>query len=116
VTPPPLQQTRYAALERRLGTTLLGQLRRSWRSASLALLALLLGYYAGQNLLTLLVVRIPGGRPLLVLALVVVTELGVRVRTRLLGESERPLSWVLLDNLRIGATYAVVLEAFKLGT
>jgi hypothetical protein len=116
VTPPPLQQTRFAALERRLGTTLLGQLRRSWRGASLALLALLLGYYAGQNLLTLLVVRIPGGRPLLVLALVVVTELGVRVRPPQLGESERPLSWVLLDNLRIGATYAVVLEAFKLGT
>jgi hypothetical protein len=79
-------------------------------------LALLLGYYAGQNLLTLLVVRIPGGRPLLVLALVVVTELGVRLRTRLLAEGERPLSWVMLDNLRIGATYAVVLEAFKLGT
>ena len=42
--------------------------------------------------------------------------LRVRARTRLLGESERPLSWVMLDNLRIGATYAVVLEAFKLGT
>lgn len=116
MSPPPLQQTRYAAFERRLGGSLLGQLRRSWRSGSLALLALLLGYYAGQNLLTMLMLRLPGGRPLLVLALVLVAELVVRLRTRMLGSDSRPLAWVMLDNLRIGATYAIVLEAFKLGT
>ena len=27
-----------------------------------------------------------------------------------------PLSWRLLDNLRIGVVYAVVLEAFKVGS
>lgn len=113
---PPPQQTRYAALERRLAGGLIGQLRRSWREASLALLALLLGYYAGQNLLALLVMRLPGGRPVLVLSVVLLTELVVRLRTRLLAERERPLIWVMLDNLRIGLTYAIVLEAFKIGT
>jgi len=38
--PPPPQQTRYAALERRLASGLIEQLRRSWRGGSLALLAL----------------------------------------------------------------------------
>ena len=27
-----------------------------------------------------------------------------------------PLGWLLLDNLRIGLVYALVLEAFKLGS
>jgi hypothetical protein len=39
----------------------------------------------------------------------------VRLRGRL-APSQPGLGWVVLDNLRIGAVYAVVLEAFKLGT
>ncbi|MEB3183027.1 MAG: DUF565 domain-containing protein [Cyanobacteriota bacterium] len=114
--PLPPQQTRYAALERRLASGLIEQLRRSWRGGSLALLALLLGYYAGQNLLTILVMRFPGGRPMVVLLMVLATELLVRVRSRMPTDPERPLGWVMLDNLRIGVTFACVLEAFKLGT
>lgn len=110
------QQTRYAQFEQRLAGGLVTQLRRSWRGGSLALLALLVGYFVGQNLLSMLLLRLPGGRPLLVLCLVLATELVVRLRTRLLDAPERPLAWVMLDNLRIGATYAIVLEAFKLGT
>jgi hypothetical protein len=103
-------------MERRLGSALLGQVRRSWRSGSLALLALLVGYFLAQNLIALLMIRLPGGRPAVVLTIVLVTEVLVRLRTRLARGEERPLAWVLVDNLRIGAIYAVVLEAFKLGT
>lgn len=116
MTRTPLQQTRYAAVERRLGNALLGQVRRSWRAGSLALLALLVGYFFAQNLIALLLIRLPGGRPAVVLMIVLITELLVRLRTRLARGEERPLAWVLVDNLRIGAIYAVVLEAFKLGT
>ena len=116
MTSPTPQRTRYAALERRLGQSLLGQLRRSWRHASLALLALLLGYFLSQNLISLLLVRVPGGRPAVVLALLLSMEVLVRLRTRLQRSEEPPLAWVMLDNLRLGATYAAVLEAFKLGT
>ena len=112
----PPQRTRYAAFERRLGRSLLGQLRRSWRHASLALLSLLMGYFLSQNLISLLLVRVPGGRPAVVLTLVLSMELLVRLRTRVARSEEKPLLWVMLDNLRLGATYAVVLEAFKLGT
>ena len=39
----------------------------------------------------------------------------VRLRTRLVAE--RPaLAWLLLDNLRLGLVYGLVLEAFKLGS
>ena len=112
----PPQRTRYAAFERRLGRSLLGQLRRSWRHASLALLSLLIGYFLSQNLISLLLVRVPGGRPAVVLLLVLSMELLVRLRTRVARSEEKPLLWVMLDNLRLGATYAAVLEAFKLGT
>jgi hypothetical protein len=116
MTIPPQQRTRYAALERRLGRSLLGQLRRSWRHASLALLSLLVGYFLSQNLIALLLVRVPGGRPAVVLTLVLSMELLVRLRTRAQRAEETPLMWVMLDNLRLGVTYAAVLEAFKLGT
>jgi hypothetical protein len=112
----PLQQTRFAALERRLGRLLLGQLRHSWRHASVALLSLLVGYFLSQNLIAVLIYQIPGGRPAMVLSMVLAVEVLVRLRSRLLRTEAVPLAWLMLDNLRIGATYAAVLEAFKLGT
>lgn len=116
MTPPPRQLTRYAALERRLGLSLLGQWRRSWRNASLALLALLIGYFLSQNLIALVLVNVPGGRAVVVMLLVLLMELMVRIRSRLVRGEELPLGWLLVDNLRLGLTYATVLEAFKLGT
>jgi hypothetical protein len=50
-----------------------------------------------------------------VLATVLTVELIVRLRGRLVRATPG-LSWVVVDNLRIGVVYAVVLEAFKLGT
>lgn len=111
----PLQRTRLQGVLHRLGNQLLGWLRRSWRSASLSILALLLGNYLGQNLTSLLLLRVPVGRPLVVLILVLVIEAVVRLRSRLVGD-EPSLGWVIADNLRIGLVYSVVFEAFKLGT
>jgi hypothetical protein len=112
---PPRQRTRFDALESRLGRGLIGPLRNSWRAGSLAILALLAGFFLSQNLTTLLLASVPGGRPAMVLATVLMIELLVRLRSRLQG-ADPPLGWVVADNLRIGATYGVVLEAFKLGT
>jgi hypothetical protein len=112
---PARQRTRLQRLEQRLGSSLLTQLRRSWRAGSLTLLGLLGGFYLAQNLSSLLLVQVHGGRPLVVLGLLLLFELLVRLRSRLLVEPP-PLGWVILDNLRLGATYALVLEAFKLGT
>jgi len=46
---------------------------------------------------------------------VLLIELMVRLRTRLVADRVS-LGWLMLDNLRIGLVYAVVLEAFKLGS
>ena len=114
MTPPPFQATRYERLQRRLGDQLLGLFRGSWRRRSLAILALLGGFYTGQNITALWLERI-GLRPPVVLVMVVLIELLVRLRTRLVT-GKVPLGWLMIDNLRIGVVYALVLEAFKLGS
>jgi hypothetical protein len=109
------QKTRLELAQRRVGGVLLTQVRRNWRGGSLALLGLLVGYFLSQNLMAVLVLRVPGGRPVVVLALVLIVEVIVRLRSQMVRR-EPSLAWVIADNLRLGALYAVVLEAFKLGT
>ena len=74
-----------------------------------------MGFYLAQNLTSLLLINLPGGRPAGVLWCVLLFELLVRLRTRFVSDPPG-LGWVIVDNLRLGATYALVLEAFKLGT
>ena len=109
------QATRLELAQRKLGGALLTQVRRNWRGGSLALLGLLVGYFLCQNLMAVLIVRIPGGRPVVVLTLVLIVEAIVRLRSQMV-RAEPNIAWVVADNLRLGAIYAVVLEAFKLGT
>ncbi|WP_216908889.1 DUF565 domain-containing protein [Synechococcus sp. CCY 0621] len=111
----PVQRTRFQGLISHLGTRVAGQVRRSWRTGSLAALALLVGFFSGQNLTSFLLFASPGGRPAVVLGLLLVMEALVRLRSRLV-RGEPPLGWVIVDNLRIGVTYSIVLEAFKVGT
>lgn len=115
MTRSPLQRTRFNRAIERLGAQLLGNLRGNWRHRSSVLLALLLGFYAGSNVTAYVLLLIPGGRPMVVLAMVLLVELVVRLRGRLVRATPG-LGWVVVDNLRIGMVYAVVLEAFKLGT
>lgn len=111
----PLQQTRYNRLQQLLGGGLAGLVGRSWRQMSLLLLSLLFGFYLGTNLTVYVNAQIPGGRPAAVLLMLVLVEVLIRLRTRFV-QGQPPLAWKMTDNLRIGAVYAVVLEAFKVGT
>jgi hypothetical protein len=111
----PIQSTRFQRLSERVTAVVLGNWRGNWRHRSAVLLALLVGFYAGSNLTAYFVIVFPGGRPALVLALVVLLELIVRLRGRLVSQIPG-LAWVITDNLRLGLVYAVVLEAFKLGS
>ena len=115
MTRPPLQQTRFNQALEQVGGLVLGSLRGNWRHRSTVLLALLLGFYAGSNVTAYVMIVTPGGRPMAVLLMVLLVELIVRMRGRLVS-SAPGLGWVVADNLRIGVVYAVVLEAFKLGT
>ena len=56
-----------------------------------------------------------GHRPVVVLIWLLVIEVVVRLRSRLV-EDDPTLAWIVVDNQRIGLVYAVLLEAFKLGS
>ena len=114
MTPPKLQSTRFELLLGQLVRSLVGNLRGNWRRRSVGLLALLVGLFAGNNL-TAYYLQMIGHRPVVVLIWLLVIELVVRLRSRLVAD-DPSLTWIVLDNLRIGLVYAVVLEAFKLGS
>ena len=100
-----IQRTRQAGLQNSWGAGI----RRSWsgpwwrRSASLLLL--LLGFFIGSNL-PVSILEAVKLRTYTALCALIVYELMVLGRRR--------LPW--LDNIRIGFVYAVVLEAFKVGS
>jgi hypothetical protein len=114
MSPLPRQSTRLQqALESSGRSSLLGW-QGPWRDRSLALLALLVGLFAGNNVTSVVLFQLRP-RPLVVLLLVLLIELVARVRSRWV-EGPPSFGWVLCDNLRLGITYAVVLEGFKLGS
>ena len=63
----PIQSTRFQRFSERLAAVVLGNWRGNWRHRSAVLLALLVGFYLGNNLTAFLLIRFPGGRPALVL-------------------------------------------------
>ncbi|MEB3257725.1 MAG: DUF565 domain-containing protein [Cyanobacteriota bacterium] len=111
----PRQQTRLQLVLDQLGRNLKAQIGTRWATASAALLALLAGIFLGENLSAILLWKLTGGRPILVLGMVVIYEVLVRLRSRVVSDVP-PLGWVVIDNLRIGVVFALVLEAFKLGS
>ena len=86
----------------------------SWRLRSLSLLSLLFGFYLASTLTSYLLVLLQH-RFSIVLILLIFLEITVRGRNQLIFY-KRLLPLRALDNFRIGITYAIVLEAFKLGS
>lgn len=112
---PSMQRTRLEQLQQRGGRIVQAQIGDRWASASAAALALLAGIFLGQNLSSVLLWKVSGGRPMVVLGLVLSHEILVRLRSRAVGPFPT-LGWVVVDNLRLGVVFALVLEAFKLGS
>lgn len=108
------QSTRLETVLAVVQRQLFGGWEGPWRRRSLLLLALLLGMYLGNNITSLWLAHF-NLRPGVVLTLVLTIEVLVRVRSRWIRDPA-PLAWSLCDNLRIGLVYAVVFEAFKVGS
>lgn len=111
----PLQPTRLQQVQEHWGRVIRAQIGSRWATGSAGLLALLGGVFLGENLSSILLWKVTGGRPIVVLCMVVTHELLVRLRTRAVSDIPS-FGWVVLDNLRIGVVFALVLEAFKLGS
>ncbi|WP_461565905.1 DUF565 domain-containing protein [Synechococcus sp.] len=108
------QSTRFNKVQEALTEQLLGWISSSWYKKSLGLLSLLAGYYLAANL-TSVYLNFTKLQSFGALGLLLLVEFQVRLRTRF-NTSKNSIFWLMSDNLRVGAVYAVVLEAFKLGS
>ncbi len=108
------QNTRLEAVLRSLNRQLQGAWPGPWWRRALLVLALLFGMYLGNNITSFWLARFTV-RPAVVLAIVLILEVVVRLRSRWVRDPA-PLAWAVGDNLRIGLVYAVVFEAFKVGS
>ena len=87
---------------------------RSWKIRSISILSLLIGFFVVNQIASLLI-TININKILIALFLILILEIPVRF---IKYKVDIPLTLlsISMDNFRIGATYALVLEAFKLGS
>ena len=108
------QKTRFGYFEDSVLSLISKTLAGGWKARSISFLSILIGFYLGSNLTAYYLQKI-GQRPLVVLALVLIIELIIRLRSRY-KSFKLPFGIIIIDNLRIGLVYSIILEAFKLGS
>ena len=86
----------------------------SWSKRSLFLLSLLSGYYFTNSFISFLLDKSVNT---IFLAVILVFIMEISVQSLLFsGFSKLSLLILAINNFRIGSTYALILEAFKLGS
>ena len=108
-----MQKTRFTFFYDSLNLLFLGFLKSSWKDKSLNLLSILFGYFLFANFITKFISE--GKNELLMIPIIIILfEIIIRMKPP--RNSNIYLVWMLLDKIRIGAVYALILEAFKLGS
>ena len=108
-----MQKTRFAVFFDSFNLVFLGFLRSSWKYKALNLLSILFGYFLFANFITKFISE--GKNELLMIPVIIILfEIIIRMKPQ--TKSNIYFVWMLLDKIRIGAVYALILEAFKLGS
>tara|TARA_Y100001978_G_scaffold39366_1_gene35051 strand:- start:113 stop:439 length:327 start_codon:yes stop_codon:yes gene_type:complete len=108
-----MQKTRFTIFFDSLNLAFLGFLKSSWKDKALNLLSILFGYFLFANFITKFISE--GKNELLMIPVIIILfELIIRMKPS--RKSNLYILWFMLDKIRIGAVYALILEAFKLGS
>ena len=83
----------------------------SWSKRSLLLLSLLFGFYFTNSFLSFLLDKSVNT---IFLALLILLIMELLIRSYLIPKLTIPV--MIINNIRIGSTYALILEAYKLGS
>ncbi len=83
----------------------------SWSKRSLLLLSLLFGFYFTNSFLSFLLDKSVNT---IFLAIIILLIMELVIRSYLIPKLTIPV--MLINNIRIGSTYALILEAYKLGS
>ena len=108
-----MQKTNYSRIINELNQFLFGFLSSTWKSKSVNVISLLLGYFLFANFITKFITE---GKNELVMVPIIIVIIELIIRSKPKTNSSIYYLWSVIDKLRIGATYALVLEAFKLGS
>ena len=88
-------------------------IKNTWRKRSILLISLLAGFYLTNSLITYFL-DIPINSIFLAVIIVLVMELAIRLM--FFNNKNLTIFKLVINNFRIGSTYALILEAFKLGS
>ncbi len=109
-----MQKTKFTKFTELLITFINPIITDSWTKRSVLLLSLLSGFYFTNSILSYLL-----DKPVntIFLAIIILFIMEITIRTSLLSNNSKFSLLILsINNLRIGSTYALILEAFKLGS
>ena len=108
-----MQKTKFSRINDQFAKILFGFLSSSWKSKSINIISVLTGYFLFANFATKFISE--GKNELIMVPLIIIIiELIIRIRPS--DKSRLYNLWTIVDKVRIGAIYAVILEAFKLGS
>ena len=106
-----MQQTKFKKLLSSIAIFINSILSDSWSKRSLLLLSLLLGFYITNSILSFLLDK---SINTIFLAIIILLIMELVIRSYLIPKLTIPV--MIINNIRIGSTYALILEAYKLGS
>ena len=108
-----MQKTNFSRITYQLYNLFFGFLSDTWRTKSIGLISVLTGYFLFANFLTKFISE---GKNELIMVPIIIVLFEIIIRMKPSSSSKFYDIWSVVDKLRIGAIYAVILEAFKLGS
>ena len=108
-----MQKTKFSRINEQFNNLLFGFLSSSWKSKSINIISVLTGYFLFANFVTKFISE---GKNELIMVPIIIFLIELIIRIRPSQKSNLFNLWSIVDKVRIGATYAVILEAFKLGS
>ena len=108
-----MQKTNFSRITYQISNLLFGFLSDTWRSKSIGMISVLTGYFLFANFLTKFISE---GKNELIMVPIIIIFIEIIIRIKPSSSSKFYYIWNVVDKLRIGAIYAIILEAFKLGS
>ena len=108
-----MQKTNFSRITNQLNNLFFGFLSDTWRSKSISLISVLTGYFLFANFGTKFISE---GKHELIMVPIIMLIIEIIIRIKPSSNSKFYYIWTVVDKLRIGAIYAIILEAFKLGS
>ena len=106
-----MQKTKFRELLDSLVIIINPIISDTWSKRSIFILSLLFGFYFTNSFLSFLLDKSVNT---IFLAIIILMINEIVIRTYLISKSSIPIK--IINNIRIGSTYALILEAYKLGS